>query len=286
MEAAFAELPLALFSTLAPLGAGAFVVLALALIMGKFTPEQLKKIDQMTLIPLAVVILGFICAFFHLASPLNSMGVFAGTGSSPLSNELVAGVVFAVVTIVYCILALSGKLDKGVRKPFAAVVAVLAIVFCAFVGMAYLMPTIPSWNTPLLPFEIICFALVGGGALAALSLGLAKTFSIACESNFKIAIMALALIGGIVGAALVVVHTNSVNDLWNPLISGTSLVEPMMPWAIAAAVLLVAAGIAMVPAVVTKNHLVWTVVALVISAAGIFIARLVFYALQISIGLA
>ena len=31
MEAAFAELPLALFTTLAPMGAGAFIVLALAI---------------------------------------------------------------------------------------------------------------------------------------------------------------------------------------------------------------------------------------------------------------
>ena len=35
MEAAFAELPLALFTTLAPMGAGAFIALALA-----FSPRR------------------------------------------------------------------------------------------------------------------------------------------------------------------------------------------------------------------------------------------------------
>ena len=37
MEAAFAELPLALFTTLAPMGAGAFIALALAFFTTTFT---------------------------------------------------------------------------------------------------------------------------------------------------------------------------------------------------------------------------------------------------------
>ena len=72
MEAAFAELPLALFTTLAPIGAGAFVALAIALLTTPFSDEQLKRIDRMTLIPLVVVIMGFAASFFHLASPLHA----------------------------------------------------------------------------------------------------------------------------------------------------------------------------------------------------------------------
>ena len=45
MEAAFAELPLALFTTLAPIGAGAFVALAIAFLTTPFSDEQLKRID-------------------------------------------------------------------------------------------------------------------------------------------------------------------------------------------------------------------------------------------------
>ena len=40
MEAAFAELPLALFTTLAPAGAGAFVALACAFFAASFTDAQ------------------------------------------------------------------------------------------------------------------------------------------------------------------------------------------------------------------------------------------------------
>ena len=114
-----AELPLALFTTLAPIGAGAFVALAVAFFTTKFSDEQLRKIDRMTAIPVVALVAGFICAFFHLASPMHAFGVFAGVGASPLSNELLAGVVFAVLAIVYWIVALAGKLDKKDYRVYA-----------------------------------------------------------------------------------------------------------------------------------------------------------------------
>ena len=155
-----AELPLALFTTLAPIGAGAFIALAVAFFTTKFSDEQLKKIDRMTTIPVVVLVAGFICAFFHLASPMHAFGVFAGLGASPLSNELLAGVVFAVLAIVYWIVALAGKLGEGARKGFAAVVAVMAVVFACFTGAAYMMETIASWNTPMVPVAVLGFSLI------------------------------------------------------------------------------------------------------------------------------
>lgn len=122
----------------------------------KFSDEQLKKIDRMTTIPVVVLVAGFICAFFHLASPMHAFGVFAGLGASPLSNELLAGVVFAVLAIVYWIVALAGKLGEGARKA-AAVVAVMAVVFACFTGAAHhdgrpSLPGTPRW------FPLPCWA--------------------------------------------------------------------------------------------------------------------------------
>ena len=65
MQFSVAELPLALFTTLAPLGAGAFIALACAFFTTSFSDEQKKKIDRGTIIPLVIVIIGFICAFFE-----------------------------------------------------------------------------------------------------------------------------------------------------------------------------------------------------------------------------
>lgn len=116
METAFSELPLALFTTLASVGAGAFITLAVAVMTAKIEGDTLRKLGRMSAIPLGVVLVSFICAFFHLASPLAAFGVFANAGSSPLSNELIAGCVFFVVALAYWILGIAGKLTTPVRK--------------------------------------------------------------------------------------------------------------------------------------------------------------------------
>ena len=196
-----AELPLALFTTLAPVAAGAFIALAVAFFTTKFSDEQLKKIDRMTTIPVVVLIVGFICAFFHLANPMHAFGVFAGVGSSPLSNELLAGCVFAVLAIVYWIVALVGKLGEGARKGFSAVVAVMAVVFACFTGAAYMMGTIASWNTPMVPVAIVGFCLLGGVSLGVLVLALAGALEDAVAGSFKMAALVVAALGLVLGIA-------------------------------------------------------------------------------------
>ena len=182
MQFSVAELPLALFTTLAPLGAGAFIALACAFFTTSFSDEQLKKIDRGTIIPLAIVIVGFICAFFHLASPMNAPSVFLGAGS-PMSNEIIAGCVFAIVAIVYVIVTNAGKICGSARKGFAAVVAVLAVIFAIFTGLAYVMSTIATWDTSLVPVQMLGFELVGGAATAALVLASAGAWADAADAR-------------------------------------------------------------------------------------------------------
>lgn len=149
MGTGFEHTALAVFTTLAPMGAGAFIALAYAFAVGKPDEEAARRLDRWTALPLAVLAAGFVGAFTHLASPLNAFGVFAGVGSSPLSNEVLAGVVFAALAVVYWVLALAGKLSAGARTGPLAVLSALAVVFAVFCGLAYMMYTIPTWNTPL-----------------------------------------------------------------------------------------------------------------------------------------
>ena len=143
------------------MGAGAFVALACALFTTTFSDEQLKKIDRFMAIPLIVVLAGVRRVVLHLASPLHAPLVFAGVGSSPLSNEIVAGCIFTVLAVVYWIMGVTGKLPASARKGFAVVVAVAAIVFACFTGLAYVMDTIASWNSPLVPGAVRGFRADG-----------------------------------------------------------------------------------------------------------------------------
>ena len=280
-----AELPLALFTTLAPIGAGAFIALAVAFFTTKFSDEQLKKIDRMTTIPVVVLVAGFICAFFHLASPMHAFGVFAGLGASPLSNELLAGVVFAVLAIVYWIVALAGKLGEGARKGFAAVVAVMAVVFACFTGAAYMMETIASWNTPMVPVAVLGFSLLGGICLGVLVLALSGALEDAAKGGFKMAALAVLIVGLVLGVAGLLVQVMSVSGMGNALVDGADLVAAASaPMWIGMVCMVVAAAAAFMALRNTKSTAL-AAAAPVLAVVGVFAARLAFYAVQLSVGL-
>ena len=280
-----AELPLALFTTLAPVGAGAFIALAVAFFTTKFSDEQLKKIDRMTTIPVVVLVAGFICAFFHLASPMHAFGVFAGVGASPLSNELLAGVVFAVLAIVYWIVALAGKLGEGARKGFSAVVAVMAVVFACFTGAAYMMETIASWNTPMVPVAVLGFSLLGGICLGVLVLALSGALEDAAKGGFKMAALAVLIVGLVLGVAGLLVQVMSVSGMGNALVDGADLVAAASaPMWIGVVCMVVAAAAAFMALRNTKSTAL-AAAAPVLAVVGVFAARLAFYAVQLSVGL-
>ena len=280
-----AELPLALFTTLAPIGAGAFIALAVAFFTTKFSDEQLKKIDRMTTIPVVVLVAGFICAFFHLASPMHAFGVFAGLGASPLSNELLAGVVFAVLAIVYWIVALAGKLGEGARKGFAAVVAVMAVVFACFTGAAYMMETIASWNTPMVPVAVLGFSLLGGVSLGVLVLALSGALEDAAKGGFKMAAPVVLVVGLVLGIAGLLVQVMSVSGMGNALVEGADLVAAASAPMWIGVVCMVVAAAAAFMALRNSKSTALAVAAPVLAIVGVFAARLAFYAVQLSVGL-
>lgn len=280
-----AELPLALFTTLAPIGAGAFIALAVAFFTTKFSDEQLKKIDRMTTIPVVVLVVGFICAFFHLASPMHAFGVFAGLGASPLSNELLAGVVFAVLAIVYWIVALAGKLGEGARKGFAAVVAVMAVVFACFTGAAYMMETIASWNTPMVPVAVLGFSLLGGVSLGVLVLALSGALEDAAKGGFKMAAPVVLVVGLVLGIAGLLVQVMSVSGMGNALVDGADLVAAASAPMWIGVVCMVVAAAAAFMALRNSKSTALAVAAPVLAIVGVFAARLAFYAVQLSVGL-
>lgn len=280
-----AELPLALFTTLAPIGAGAFIALAVAFFTTKFSDEQLKKIDRMTTIPVVVLVAGFICAFFHLASPMHAFGVFAGLGASPLSNELLAGVVFAVLAIVYWIVALAGKLGEGARKGFAAVVAVMAVVFACFTGAAYMMETIASWNTPMVPVAVLGFSLLGGVSLGVLVLALSGALEDAAKGGFKMAAPVVLVVGLVLGIAGLLVQVMSVSGMGNALVDGADLVAAASAPMWIGVVCMVVAAAAAFMALRNSKSTALAAAAPVLAIVGVFAARLAFYAVQLSVGL-
>ena len=284
MAAAFHELPLALFTTLASIGAGAFIAIAVALFTTKFSDEQLKKIDKMALVPAIVVVVGFIAAFFHLANPMAAFGVFGGLGRSPMSNELAVAMLFAVVMAVYVIMGLAGKLG-GARKGLACATAVLALLFAVFMGLAYGMATIPTWSTPWPVVQMLGYTLLGGAAMGACVLALSDALETAVKGSFKSAFIAVAVAGAvlaIVGLAMMFTGAGSVS---NAFVAGADLTAGASGAFYAAIACLVLACVAVACAALGKGGKASPALAVVLAFAGILAGRFVFYALQISVGI-
>ena len=278
-----AELPLAIFTTLVPFGAGAFIMLAISFFTTKFGADELKKLDKLSIAPLAVVAVGFIASFFHLASPLSAFGVFSGIGSSPLSNEIAMGIVFFVVALVYVIMAFTGKLTESSRKPFATVVAVLALVFAVFTGMAYMMQTIASWNTPLVPVEMVGFALLGAAAFGAALIAAARAQGEESHS-YASAAFVLALVGFAVALVALIGHYGVLEALSSSFVAGATLAEGVTGYLVGFGVLGIAA-VALLAACMKKASIGLAGAAAVLALVAIFLVRFAFYAIQLSVAL-
>lgn len=282
MENAMAELPLAIFTTLVPFGAGAFIMLAAALLATKLEASEQAALDKLSVVPLALVAVGFVASFFHLASPTAAFGVFAGLGASPLSNEIAMGVVFFVVAAVYCAMAFAGKLTEGIRKPFVLVVAALALVFSVFTGMAYMMETIASWNTPLVPIEMAGLALLGGAALGSALIAAASKSS---DSHGWASIaFVMALVGYLTALVALVGHYGVISALSSSTVSGVALVDGVTAFLAGYAV----CGLASVASLgycCKKPSVAVTAVAAILALVAIFLVRFAFYAIQLSVAL-
>ncbi len=87
-ETALGEITLVLFTTLAPTGALAVLIMGLPIIVGKATEHEIARINKYLCIPLIVSMVGLIASATHLGNPANALYVFSSLGTSPLSNEV------------------------------------------------------------------------------------------------------------------------------------------------------------------------------------------------------
>ena len=280
----FHELPLALFTTLASIGAGAFISLAAAFFTAKFSDGQLARIDKLTLVPAIVVVVGFIAAFFHLANPMAAFGVFGGLGRSPMSNELAVAMLFAVAMATYVIMGLAGKLG-GARKGLVCATAVLAVLFAVFMGLAYGMATIPTWSTPWPVAQMIGYALLGGAAMGACVLAFSDALDAAVDGTFKSALIAFAVIGAVLAVAGLALMYSGAGSVSNAFVAGTDLAAGASGAFYVAVACLILACAAVIAAALGKGGNAASAIAVILAFAGILAGRFVFYALQISVGI-
>lgn len=143
------EWPLTFFTTFGQMAVGAFVVLGIITLLGrtKYSANAIERICVPALYAIGpIMIAGFCLAFFHLGNPINALNVMRNIGSSGLTQELVAGCIFAALGFLFAACQYFDWGKAGLRTTLAVLTAIVGIGFIATMANLYMLPTIPSWN--------------------------------------------------------------------------------------------------------------------------------------------
>ena len=159
------DIGLAIFTTLAPAAACAYVVLAATSLFGRLEPRERSCLESWLILPLAIATLGLISSATHLGNPGNALYVFARVGGAPLSTEVLTAVVFLGVSCSYWLACIYIKGMRALRVAWLALGIACACAFVWGTTRAYAMPTVITWDTV---FSMANLPLCGVAACAPL----------------------------------------------------------------------------------------------------------------------
>lgn len=291
-ENALSEITLVLFTTLAPSGIVACIIM-MALLLRPGFPDPLRvALNKYLSIPIVVALVGLVASATHLGNPSNALYVLTGVGRSPLSNEVCAGVVFFGVAGSYWFYSFTQTRRVALERAWLALAEVAGVVFLAALSLAYNVETIPTWSHPLVPASLVLNALVGGPLLALVGLAAARcdaagdTDEPAFERVSKLCAIA-STVALVLNVVVYVVLGFAVLPMENATLSATALV-PNYPLLVAAFAIMCAAGVAVQCAALRKTAhpaLLPSIASAALSLAGIFVMRFAFYMLHMTVGL-
>lgn len=171
---AFGEITLVLFTTLAPSGAVAYLIMGLPVLVGRAQDEVARRLNRWSCLPLVVTMVGLIASATHLGNPSNALYVFTGVGRSPLSTEVFAAVIFLALAGVFWLYSFAERPHVGLQRGLLAAIDVAIVAFVVAVAFAYNVDTILTWSLPLVPVSLLLNALLGGPLLALVGFAVAS----------------------------------------------------------------------------------------------------------------
>lgn len=274
---------LAVFTALAPAGAVAFAIAALFVLVRRDVPDQaVDRLSHMLIVPLGVAWAGFIASATHLGTPANALYAVSGLGRSPLSNEVVAALLFLLVAGVYWLYTFKMDYKRGLARLLAALSVVSCIAMVGFMAFAYSVPTVPSWDTWHTPVDLCLTSLLGGCALGA---SLLRTL-LPETRRWRAVLRGMTLAVLVISAIMLVWHAAFLADVSNNVATAGDGV-PFYGVLIAVHVALGAVGVGLQQK--SARSAGWK--AAVVDACGcalvlaaVLVARIPFYAAYLSVG--
>ncbi|WP_162873000.1 dimethyl sulfoxide reductase anchor subunit family protein [Austwickia chelonae] len=165
------ELPLVAFTLIAQMSVGSFVVLGLIhLLNARVDPHVMDRVTDPALYAVGpLLVLGMGASTLHLGSPLRGINALRHLGTSWLSNEIAAGIVFLVLGAAFAAAQWFKVGTSRARQMLAGVTAGVGLFLVYCINRVYSLRTVPAWDTPYTLVDFFTTTLL----LGALAVGTA-----------------------------------------------------------------------------------------------------------------
>lgn len=285
MNTALSEITLVLFTTLAPSGVVAFILMGLPLMGASLDSAQRQRLNVFLAVPLVVSMVGLVASATHLGNPANALYVFMGVGRSPLSNEVFCAVLFLALAGLYWLYSFAEHPRLQVQRVWLACTMVAGAVFVTAIAFAYAEETIASWHTAYVPLNLVLNSLVGGPLLAVAGLRAAGFRRVENGlGRMLVTVSAVALAVNVAGFAL---QGAALPQIQNSFATAAQLVPGYGAMlAVFGALGVAAVGVdAWALRGEGRLSVARAVVAAALVLAGIFVMRFAFYMMHLTVGL-
>ncbi|WP_043502468.1 dimethyl sulfoxide reductase anchor subunit family protein [Georgenia sp. SUBG003] len=170
------ELPMIVFTVLAQMSVGAFVVLGVVQVLAsrRYGRAAVDRVTDPALYAIGpTLVLGLIASMFHMNDVMNTLNVVRHVETSWLSREIVSGVAFAGLGFLFALAQWFRWGSTLLRQILAVVTAVTGLVLVLSMSMIYYsLSTVPAWHTWATPAQFYATTfLLGSLAVGAAFMG-------------------------------------------------------------------------------------------------------------------
>jgi len=143
------ELPLVIFTIIAQMSVGSFVVLGLIHLFGARTGRgAIDKVSDPALYAIGpILVLGLLASMTHLGTPIRAINALRHLDSSWLSREIFFGLLFAAIGGAFAFSQWFKWLTPRLRQALAGLAALVGLALIWSMTMVYLLPTVPAWDS-------------------------------------------------------------------------------------------------------------------------------------------
>ncbi len=159
------EWALIAFTILTQMSVGSLLVLEIVHFFAtrKAGMEEADRLSDRALLAIVLVMgLALVASLFHLGNPLNAPRAVTHLATSWLSREILTGVVFAVLIVVFAFMQWRKIGSMLLRNIFAWIITIIGLGLVYFESRIYMIPAEPAWNTLATPISFFATALLLG----------------------------------------------------------------------------------------------------------------------------